>query len=172
MEIEQLLITEKKKEYKCYEELRKLINNNESFRNFLLEGCINGKITGFTEDIWEKIKNQNIRRINSFEEVFRDGANIGYCTVAAKQLSYSFENCYLCGGVLPILKGSKNCEDGSHTWLEVQNKIIDTTLMLVIDKDYAIKLGFNEQNRYNPNLDPVYLAAKEFTNDNKRRICR
>lgn len=165
MDIETLFIDEKRRDFKCFQELRRLSKENENFRQTLVEGYLNGKITGFTEEIWKKIQEQNIRRIPSFEDVFRDGANIGYCTVAAKQLSYSFDRCYLCGGVLPILKGSVNCEDGSHTWLEVQNKIIDTTLMLILDKEYSEKIGFVEQNRYNPNLDPVYVAAKEFTRD-------
>jgi len=165
MNIENLLIDESRKDYKCYDELKRILRENKDFKDVIENGYFKGNITGFTDEIWEKIQSQNIRRIDSFEDVFRDGANIGYCTVAAKQLSYSYDNCYLCGGVLPILKGSKNCEDGSHTWMSVQNKIIDTTLMLAIDEDYAKELGFIEQNRYNPNLDPVYLAAKEFTRD-------
>ena len=35
----------------------------------------------------------------------------------------------------------------------------------MIDSDYASKIGYIEQNRYNPNTDPIYLAAKEFTLD-------
>ena len=46
-----------------------------------------------------------------------------------------------------------------------KNFIIDTTLMLLIDKEYALKLGYNEENRYNPNEDEVYKSTKEFTND-------
>lgn len=37
--------------------------------------------------------------------------------------------------------------------------------MLIIDKDYAEKIGYIEENRYNPNNDYIYLATKEFTND-------
>ncbi len=103
--------------------------------------------------------------INSFEDVFIDGANIGYCTVASKQLSYSLDKCYICGGILPILKGTKNSIDGSHTWITHNNEIIDTTLMLIINKEYERKLGYIEQNKYDPNFDPIYLATKEFTND-------
>lgn len=169
MDIENLLISEDKYDYKCFYELKKLLKNNEEFKKTVIEGFLEGKITGFTEEMWEKIESQNIRRIASFLDVFRDGANIVYCTVAAKQLSYSYDNCDLCGGVLPILKGSANCEDGSHTWLSVGNKVIDTTLMLVIDDEYAKKIGFDEQNRYNPNVDSVYLAAKEFACDKSLR---
>ena len=86
-------------------------------------------------------------------------------------MSYSLDTCEICGGILPILKGTTNCPEGNHTWIEYQNAIIDTTLMLVIDKEYSKQLGYIEENRYNPNNDRIYSATKEFTNDTtiKRR---
>jgi len=115
MEIIDFFVTESRKNYKCYSELKRLLIENETFRNIIINGVKENKIIGFPEELWSKINSQNIRTINNFEDVFRDGANIGYCTVASKQLSYSLDNCNLCGGVLPILKGTINCEDGSHT---------------------------------------------------------
>ncbi len=165
MDITKLLIDDAYQNYKCYDTLKELLKKNETFRNQVMTGYCDGKISGFNEELWNKIRTQNIRRIRNFEDVFRDGANIGYCTVASKQLSYSLNHCYLCGGVLPILIGTKNCEDGSHTWISYDHQVIDTTLMLIIDEEYAKILGYQEQNRYNPNLDPVYLAAKDFTLD-------
>ncbi len=165
MDLESLLINSDRYDYKCFDELKRLIRENESFRNILIKGYEEGKITGFSEEIWDLIHSQNIRNIPNFEDVFRDGANIGYCTVASKQLSYSFNECMLCGGMLPILKGTRNCPDGSHTWLLVDKKVIDTTLMLIIDEDYSKKMGYVEENRYNPNNDSIYLSTKYFTLD-------
>lgn len=159
------LIDEYRKNYHCYDELKRLLKDDEIFKQQVINGCLTGKITGYSEELWEKIRSQNIRRINNFEDVFKEGANIGYCTVASKQLSYSLDNCDICGGRLPILEGSKNSEDGSHTWIWYDHKIIDTTLMLVIDESYATELGYIEENRYNPNLDPIYLASKDFALD-------
>ena len=34
--------------------------------------------------------------------------------------------------------------------------------MLVMDKDFAMKFGYKEENRRNPNLEPRYIAAKDF----------
>ncbi len=165
MDLEKELISDERFQYKCFDELKRLIHEDKNFYQTLLNGIKAEKVLGFPEDLWEKINKQNIRGIDNFETVFKEGANIGYCTVAAKQLSYSFSNCYLCGGVLPILKGTRNCPDGSHTWILVNNKIIDTTLMLIISEDYANKLGYIEENRYDPSIDPIYNASKEFTND-------
>ena len=169
MELLDLIALEDKKEYECYSVLKSLLNDNESFRKLIEKGIEEGKIRGFDSELWKKIANQNIRRLNSFEDVFIEGANIGYCTVAVKQLSYSLETCYICGGILPLLKGTKNCEDGSHTWLLYKGEIIDTTLMIIIKEGYAKSLGYAEENRYNPNTDSVYLAAKNFTNDEDLR---
>lgn len=163
------LIDADKKNYKCYSELKRLLEENQEFKQTIISGLIDGKIRGFDQELWEKIRLQNIRRIRSFEQVFIDGANIGYCTVASKQLSYSLNDCYLCGGILPILKGSKNCDDGSHTWILCNNEVIDTALMLIIDGDYITRIGYVEENRYNPNMDPIYSSAKEFANDTSIR---
>lgn len=165
MEILDCLIDKNRKHYKCYDELKKILSENDQIKSIIVHGYANGKISGFTEEMWESIQKQNIRRIDNFEDVFRDGANIGYCTVASKQLSYSLDCPYICGGTLSLLEGTKNCKDGSHTWICNQKKIIDTTLMLIIDETYASYLGYVEENRYNPNLDPIYRAAKEFTLD-------
>lgn len=164
-EIEKALITEDTYDYKCYDELKRLIRENKDFYNTLREGLLTNHVHGFPIELWDKIRSQNIRRIRSFEDVFIEGANIGYCTVASKQLSYSFNYCYLCGGVLPILQGTKNCPNGNHTWIVSESKIIDTTLMLIIDESFASKFGYVEENRYNPNLDAVYIAAKDFALD-------
>ena len=69
MDIEKFLIDENRKYYKCFEELRTLLNTNENFKQTVIEGYLSGKITGFTNDIWLKIRKQNIRRIPSFEDV-------------------------------------------------------------------------------------------------------
>lgn len=156
--------------YKCFDVLKELVNSNNDFCEALKDGYFSGKVEAFGNDTWEKISKQNIRTINSFMDVFMEGTNIGYCTVASKQLSYSFNDCQICGGLLPILAGTKNCEDGSHTWMIHNGKIYDTTLMLVIDEGFAKeRLGYIEENRYDPNKDVYYSAAKEFTLDESLR---
>lgn len=165
MDILNSIIDKDKKDFKCYNELVELLKVDSDFKDKVERGIALGKIQKFSEELWDKIRKQNIRVIDSFEDVFRDGANIGYCTVASKQLSYSFDDCFICGGTLPILAGSKNCPDGRHTWIWSKGHIIDTTLMLVIEDNYAKELGYIEENRYNPNQDAIYLAAKEWTND-------
>lgn len=170
MNVLDFLIDDDKKDYKCFDTLKELVYENEDFRDRLLDGYFSSKVEGFSADVWEKISKQNVRRINSFTDVFVDGANIGYCTVASKQLSYSFDNCQICGGVVPVLAGTKNCEDGSHTWLVFDGKVYDTTLMLIIDEKFAKEsLGYREENRYDPNRDRYYSAAKEFTLDSNLR---
>ena len=165
MDILNQLINENRNHYKCFDLLKKLFQENSDFRKVIEEGVLTGKISGFSEDLWTKIYDQNIRGIENFELVFQDGANIGYCTVAARQLSYSLDNPYICGGTVKYLINTPNSIDGSHTWILDNGKIIDTSFMLIIDKNYANKLGYNEENRYNPNIDPIYNAAKEFTID-------
>lgn len=37
--------------------------------------------------------------------------------------------------------------------------------MLIISHNYIEKIGYLEENRYNQNLNPIYLEAKSFTRD-------
>ena len=131
------LIVKGTENYKCYDILKDLYANNPEFKKIVDEGIESGKVSGFSQELWDKLDMQNIRSrgVNSFCEVFRDGANLGYCTVCAKQVSYS----------------------------------LDTTFMLVIAKDYVKYFGYTLENRYNPNIDPIYVNAKEFTNDKSLR---
>lgn len=168
MENENILrhIYEDKFDYKGTEIMKQLFYNNEEFRNIIIEGIKTGKVSGFPKELWDKIEKQNIRRINSFLDVFKEGANLGYCTPASKQLSYSLpDGCLIAGGVVEYLKGTKNSMDGSHTWVVYDGKIYDTTLMLMIDLDFASKLKYKQERIDNPLLDSNYRAAKEFTND-------
>lgn len=166
MEILQSLINNERKDYKCFDELKKLYTFNKEFNSLVKRGVREGKIYGFPEKLWQKINEQNIRGISNFEEVFASGYNIGYCTAASKQISYSFDGTYhLCGGLLPLLKNTKNCSIGEHTWLLAGGYIYDTTLMLIIEEGYAKNLGYIEENRYNPLTNRTYCCAKEFTRD-------
>ena len=165
MELIELFSTPDRKDYKCYELLDSLLTNDEFFRNTILEGYKDGKIRGFDESMWENIKSQNIRANGTFEDVFKTGYNLGNCTGCSLQYSYSLDKPYICGGELPILKGTPNSPDGRHTWIECDGKIIDTTLMLVIDKSYVDRIGYYEENKYDPNMNPRYRAAKDFAND-------
>ncbi len=170
MEILKELIREETYNYKCYDELKRIIKNNEEYKKIIETGYLEGKIKGFDDKMWTRIKEQNIRIINSFEDVFIEGMNIGNCTGTSLQLSCSFDGCYICGGELPILKGTLNCPDGSHTWISFKNKIIDTSLMLIIDEKYAREImGYIEENRRNPMENKYYQARKEYTRDRNLR---
>ena len=164
MDIFDLLVNEELRDYKCFDLLKELLKR-EDFYQIIKEGIIKGEISGFTDELWKKIKAQNVRVIDNFEQVFVEGFNIGACTNVSRQLSFSFDSCFICGGTLSIIAGTKNSVDGRHTWIEYQDKIIDTTLMLIIDKKFAKKLGYSEENRYDPNTDPIYRSAKEFATD-------
>ncbi len=169
MDLVECLYSKEYINYKGLDLLKKLVDENQEFKMILGQGMLQKKVTGFTSDVWSKIRSQNIRRIRSFEDVFKDGANIGYCTVASKQLSYSFDNVEIAGGTVDFLKKTKNSENGEHTWMVCDRKIYDTSLMLIIDERFSKKMGYNEENRYDPTKDKIYLSTKEFTLDSSLR---
>ncbi len=148
--------------YKCYNILKDLLTKNDDFRDKIINGIKENKISGFSEELWNNLNKQNIRfrGINDFDDIFRNGFNLGYCTPCSKQVSYSLKSCYIRGGLFPILKGTDNCPNGEHTWIEYDGRILDTSLMLDIDLDYKDILGYIEENRYNPNIDSLIVPLK------------
>lgn len=162
-----LLIDDKRKEYKCFDLLKELYSTNTEFKELIDNGIKLGKIRGFDENIWNLIHSQNIRSVNNFEDIFVFGYNIGSCTNTTKQLSYSFNHVLICGGDVRFLANTKNSDEkGKHTWMLKDKLIYDTSLMLLIDESFAYEcLGYKELRRDNPMSDKFYVASKEFTTD-------
>lgn len=162
----------------AYDKFWELYQNNNSFKECISKNLQNGKIRLFNDEEWDKIKSQNfispIPEMKEFIDMFTLGYNIGNCVGASRQLSYSYSDVDIVSGILPILKGSLNSEkEGGHCWLETPNKIIDTTLMLVIDKSLKDDFGYIEEQRltsYQLSSMPYYQARKEFVNDPNLKV--
>lgn len=137
---------------KNYPFLEELKEKDKNFKKILEDNLLNGKIRRFDETEWNLIKNQNCLVLpgdsQSFYEMFEKQQNIGNCAFMAPQLSYSYDNVDIVSGTLNILKGTKNAEkEGGHVWLETDKDIIDTSFLLIIDKDLKEELGYKEEQR-------------------------
>lgn len=164
------------KDFKGYDCLKKVFELNPEFKDLILKNIELGKIRYFSDDEWDKIKAQNYAsmhpEVNSYYDIFRLGGNEGNCTGCSKQLSYSYNNISIAGGLLPILIGTRNSPNGEHTWLENDKEIIDTSLLLIIDKSLKEQIGYQTENIYTPtmlNENPHYSARKQFVNDRNLR---
>lgn len=73
---------------------------------------------------------------------------------------------------MPILKGTKNAEEvGGHVW-ENDDTIIDTSLMLVIDRSLKDTMGYIEEQRITKKslrANLRYQTRKGFVNDTNLR---
>lgn len=164
------LIDEKRKSYKCFSMLKYYYDNDPEFAEFIRNGVLSGKVIGYDDELWNKMASLNVRDSINFEEAFGEGFNVGNCTKFSRYLSYCFSYPQICGGTLPLIKGSKNSPDGRHTWISFKGMIYDTSLMLIMEEAYAKKgLKYDEENRYNPNFSPSYSVAKDFTTDRNFR---
>ena len=163
--------------FKGYDFLEELLESNKEFKDIIDKYIDEGKIRKFNDNEWDKIKEQNyisnIDNVNSFYDMFSLGYNKGNCVGMSMQLSYSYDNVDIVSGTLPILKGTLNAEkEGGHCWLETNNSIIDTSLLLVIDKSLKDIMGYNEEQRITARelkISNRYQARKEFTNDKNLR---
>ena len=153
--------------------LTELCEKHPWFANLINENIQNGKIRPFNEEEWSKIRTQNFISptplIKDFMDMFVQGLNRGNCKNAALQLSYSYDNVDIVCGTVPILKGTLNAEkEGGHWWLETHSKIIDTSFLLVIDKDLKDQIGYHEEQRITSDQlrkHRMYQTRKEFTTD-------
>lgn len=162
---------------KAFDLFWQLYNSDMEFQNKVLEGMKQGKIRFFSEIEWEKIRSQNylsrIPGVNEIIDLFIQGYNIGNCANMAMELSYSYNDVDIVSGILPILKGTKNAEEvGGHVWLENDDAIIDTSLMLVIDKNLKDVMGYIEEQRITKSAlrtNRRYQSRKSFVNDTSLR---
>ena len=161
----EILIDSDLKDFKCFDILKQKLKEDKHFREIIKIGIENNLVRKFPRDLFNRICEQNIRAPFEPIQLFIDGANLGNCTIMSKIISYSIDNVDICGGTLNILEGTKNSPDGRHTWVSFNGNIIDPTLMIVIDEKLKDKIGYIEENRYDPSIDKYYLAAKEFAND-------
>lgn len=158
---------------KAFELFWEIYNSNIDFKNLIDSNMKNGKVRFFDDNEFNKIKKQNfmspIPQMNEFIDMFVLGYNIGNCAGTARQLSYSYNDVDIVSGILPSLKGTLNAEkEGGHVWLENQNYIIDTSLMLVIDLSLKDDFGYIEEQRLTSlqlTSSPNYMSRKEFVND-------
>lgn len=157
---------------KGFDLLRQITDKNLEVKE-LIETNLGSRVRFFDEREWKKIDSQNyapfIEGVDSFRDIFERGYNIGDCVGVSTQLSYSYDDVDIVAGTLPFLVGTKNAEkEGGHRWLETPTEIIDTSLMLVIDKSLKSEFGYHEEMRLTADglrQMPLYQARKEFVND-------
>ena len=153
--------------------VKELMEKNEKFCMLVKKGLADGTIRYFGEEEWKKINKQNYigptAELNEFYDLFLLGYNIGNCAGTARQLSYSYNNVDIVSGTVELLKGTLNAEkEGGHCWLENDAHIIDTSLMLIIDKKLKSDIGYIEEQRVTQNMlrrNYIYMLRKEFVND-------
>lgn len=90
----------------------------------------------------------------SLKTIFKDGYNIGNCLLTAHYVSSLFEDSLICTGKVEILKGTKNSPNGDHVWIETENEIIDTTLMIVIPKYHIYSKFYKKEDNIIPRFRP------------------
>ena len=162
--LEEIFINGNCKNYKCFDILRGLLKNKE-FRKMLVLGIINKEVRPFNDNIWEIFSEMNFRGCSSLEEAFMLGLNLGNCTNFSKEIGYLFKGSEICGGGVPLLVGTENCPNGNHTWMEYGGLIYDTSLMIIMTREFAKKLGYQEENRYPISQTPGYEAREKLATE-------
>lgn len=83
--------------------------------------------------------------VSTMKEVYDEGLNVGHCGLTSRYLAINdfevelpFKN-----SKCNLLKGTAGSDYGNHCWCFKGDYIIDTTLMIRIPGDIAIKLGYS-----------------------------
>ena len=93
-------------------------------------------------------------KTKTLEEIYKYGFNIGHCGLTSRYLAIKFPTAKLQYGTCKLLIGTKNAPNGEHSWIIINNHLIDSTLMISIPIDKITKLG--------------YLPLKEIAPDSAR----
>lgn len=96
------------------------------------------------------------KKIN-LKEIFKNGYNIGNCLLTAHYISTALPDSSICTGKVAILKGTKNSDQGDHVWIETEDYIIDTTLMITINKSDIYAKFYQKDYTIVPNFSPSEL---------------
>lgn len=88
----------------------------------------------------------------SLKTIFKNGYNIGNCLLTSYYVSTIFEESLICTGKVEILKGTKNSPNGDHVWIETDEHIIDTTLMICIPKGNKYAKYYNKESDIQPHF--------------------
>lgn len=162
--LEDIFINNNCVNYKCFDILRLLLKS-DSFRKLLVEGIANGEVRPFNDNLWERFSFMNYRGCDSLRQAFKLGLNLGNCTNFSKEIGYAFKGCDICGGGADLLVGTENCPLGNHTWMEYGGVIYDTSLMIIMTRDFSKKLGYKEENRYPISETLGYESKVKYAND-------
>lgn len=140
-------------EFRGYDLLNYLLMKDNEFKEVVSSGLRTGFIRKFNDDEWERVLRVSyvpeVRCINSFFEMFKEGLNIGNALGTTKYLGHEYSDVDVVRGSLPVLDDvivSTNSMD--HWWLETDDSIIDPSLLLIIHPLYRDKLGYIEADRF------------------------
>ena len=110
---------------------------------------------------WEKEFEKKIFKLlfedKTLKDIFENGYNIGNCLLPSYYIFPIFNNASICSGKVEILKGTKNSINGDHVWIETDEYIIDTTLMVKIPINSIYSKYYNKEYTISPTFSPTDL---------------
>ncbi len=84
-------------------------------------------------------------QIFKMEDVYKKGLNIGLCGLTNRYLAINMVEADTHVGICELLKGTRNAQDGNHSWTTINGILIDTTLMIAIKEEDAQKFGYSSK---------------------------
>lgn len=106
----------------------------------------------------------------TLKTIFKDGYNIGNCLLTSFYVSSILENPLICTGKVEILKGTKNSPSGDHVWIESDNNIIDTTLMIIMPKTHPYVKYYKKDSDISTHFSPEDINYQNDINQRKNNF--
>lgn len=94
---------------------------------------------------------------DTLSEIYKYGYNIGHCGLTSRYLIRTYEHSTLCYGKSKLLVGTDSSPNGEHAWLNMDEQIVDTTLMISIPIEKAEELGYYTERTIAP------ISARELS---------
>jgi len=105
---------------------------------------------------------------STLEEIYKYGFNIGHCGLTSRYIARNYSQATLYYGTASLLIGTNSSPQGEHSWITINDYLIDTTLMICIPLDISKSLGYIPEKQID--YESARILSEYDTYDNEFEI--
>lgn len=135
---------------------------------------INLERYAWTKEFKEKIFNIELDKeletsAATLQEIYSHGYNIGHCGLTSRYIARTFPQARLYYGKASLLLETQSSPNGEHAWVTIDNRLIDTTLMISVPIEQVVSLGYITEKEISASSARMLSEYELFEHDFKQQ---